>query len=300
MNVKLKIPPFHKFRILWNVILGYVYKFFVDIRLLGIPELKSSNCDIVVSLTSYGRRVADSVVYYTLVSLLRQKLQPQRLILWLADDEWSDEKLPSKIKKLRQKGVEIRYCKDIRSFKKLIPTLSLCPNNNIMTVDDDIIYSRNTVELVWKEHLQNTNEIIGFRTSMPIIENGIPSHYAEWKHVLSMEKSLLMFPIGYGGTFYPVGSLNEIVFKEDLFMKLCPLADDIWFWFCGLLNNTNKIYLKKRALDMSFDALYQYFHKGSALTHTNRFEHANDMQFKDLFEYYNVIIDNTGKLVKRS
>lgn len=284
-----------KLKILLSAIRGYVYKYLVNLNILSTPSL-SGSCDIVVSLTSYGRRIADGVVYYTLVSLLRQKCQPQRIILWLAEDEWNDENLPRKIKKLRQKGVEIRYCKDTRSFKKLIPTLLHWPNNNIMTVDDDIIYSRDTIALVWKEHLQNPTEIIGFSTLMPITENGIPSHYAEWKHVSSTEKSLLMFPVGYGGTLYPAGSLNEVVIREDIFMKLCPIADDIWFWFCGLLNNTPKISLKKRSSDMSFDALYQYFHKGSALTHTNRFEHANDRQFKDLFEYYDVIIDNTDKL----
>lgn len=288
-----------KLKVLTSAIKGYGYKFLVDLHILSIPSLNGS-CDIVVSLTSYGRRVADSVVYYTLVSLLRQKCQPQRIILWLADDEWNDNNLPPKIKQLRQKGVEIRYCNDTRSFKKFIPALSLCPNNNIMTVDDDIIYTSDTIDLVWRAHLQNPSEIIAFSTSMPITENGVPTHYAEWKHIPSTEKSLLVFPVGSGGTFYPVGSLNEIVLQEDIFMKICPLADDIWFWFCGLLNNTMKIFLKKKASDMSFDALYQYFHKGSALTHTNRLEHANDKQFRNLFEYYGVIIDDTGKLIKKS
>lgn len=285
-----------KLKILLSAIKGYGYKLLVDLHFLTIPSLNSS-CNIVVSLTSYGRRVSDCVVYYTLVSLLRQKCQPQRIILWLAEDEWNDERLPQKIIKLREKGVEIRYCRDLRSFKKLIPTLSLCPNNNIMTVDDDIIYTSDTMELVWREHLQNRSEIIGFSTLAPIVENGIPSHYADWKHIPTISKGLLIFPVGYGGILYPVGSLNEIVVREDLFEKLCPIADDIWFWFCGLLNNSNKIALKKKSSDMSFDALYQYFHKGSALTHSNRFEHANDKQFKELFEHYNAVIDSTGKLM---
>ena len=287
-----------KLKVLVSAIKGYFYKLLIDVHFLSIPSLNSS-CNIVVSLTSYGRRVSDCVVYYTIVSLLRQKCQPQRIILWLAKDEWNDERLPRKIINLREKGVEIRYCKDLRSFKKLIPTLSLCPNNNIMTVDDDIIYTSDTIGLIWKEHLQNHSEIIGFSTLTPIIENGTPSHYSDWKHIPTNSKGLLIFPVGCGGILYPAGSLNEIVVREDLFVKLCPIADDIWFWFCGLLNNSNKIALKKKSSDMSFDALYQYFHKGSALTHSNRFEHANDKQFKELFEHYNAFMDSTGKLIRK-
>ena len=71
---------------------------------------------IIVSLTSYGRRV-ESVVYYTLVSLLKQRLMPDKIVLWLDNDNWCDNNLPPKISKLKQYGVDILYCKDIRSYK---------------------------------------------------------------------------------------------------------------------------------------------------------------------------------------
>lgn len=284
---------------LGNALKGYVYKWLVDLHLLNVPHLKGS-CDIVVSLTSYGRRVADGVVYYTLVSLLRQKVQPTRIILWLADCEWKDETLPKRIKELKEKGVEVRYCKDIRSYKKLIPTITLCSNCSIMTVDDDIIYANDTLELIWKEHLMNPSAIICFNAYTPLIENGIPVHYSRWCGSLPLlNKDTIIFPVGCGGTLYPPGSLHNDVLREDLFMVLCPLADDIWFWFCGLLNETEKVFIKKHSSDFSFDALYQYFHRGSALTHSNRFECANDKQFKVLFDHYCVSINEEGILIPK-
>lgn len=276
--------------------MGYGYKYMVDLGVLKIPYLNNHNCDIVVSLTSYGRRVADCVVYYTLVSLLRQKEQPSRIIMWLSESEWNNDKLPRKLKKLIDRGVEIRYCKEMRSYKKLIPTLKICPDSNILTVDDDIIYTKDTVSLVWRMYKQIPNTVICLNASMPIIKNGIPSNYASWNSLKKSERGLCIFPIGCGGVLYPKGALHRDVMREDVFTKLCPYADDIWFWFCCLLNETDKIYLRKPYSDLSFDALYQYFHRGAALTHINRFQHANDKQFKDLFEYYNVSISVGGNL----
>lgn len=280
-----------RLRILWSVLLGYGYKLLVDIGLLRIPNLKCT-CDVVVSLTSYGRRVSDCVVYYTLVSLLRQKLQPARIILWLAQDEWSDKTLPKKLLNMRKRGIEIRYCKNYRSYKKLIPTLINCPNKNVLTVDDDIIYNSDTILKIWHEHKSHPDAIICMSASKPIVKNGVPQYYQSWKHYENDTSGFNnVFPIGCGGIFYPVGSLYRDVVCEELFMKLCPKADDIWFWFCGLLNGTKKNYIRKTHLDYSFDAMYQYFHKGSALTHSNRFENENDKQFCDLFAYYKAQLD---------
>ena len=114
-----------------NAIIGYIYKFAIDLHLLAIPNLRNMDNDIVVSLTSYGRRVRTNVVYYTLVSLLRQKTQPDKILLWLAEDEWNDEIIPVKLKRLKEKGVEILYCRDIKSYKKLIPTIKEYPDKGM-------------------------------------------------------------------------------------------------------------------------------------------------------------------------
>lgn len=285
-----------KFNILWRAIKGYVYKWLVDLGIICIPELKGNACDMIVSLTSYGRRVSDGVVYYTLVSLLRQDMQPSKIILWLSESEWSDITLPKSLQALKAKGVEVCFCKDTRSYKKLIPALAKYPDKNILTVDDDIIYTRDTTKIIWREHQRNPNAIICLKSSTPIIENGIPCKYAMWQDLRKSDYGRILFPIGCGGTLYPVGSLHKDVMREDLFMKLCPLADDIWFWFCGLLNKTKKVFIYKSYSDLSYDAIYQYFHKGTALTHSNRFENLNDKQFIDLFEYYRTIITESGDL----
>ena len=76
---------------------------------------------VTVSLTSYGDRVYS--VCYVIYSILMQSVQPNRIILWLSEQEYNDENLPQSLKDLRSRGVEIAYCPDYRSYKKIIPTL---------------------------------------------------------------------------------------------------------------------------------------------------------------------------------
>lgn len=289
----------HKLSLLWYVFLGYIYKFLVDIHLLSLPSIKKDKAaNVIISLTSYGRRVINGVVYYTLVSLLRQKQQPSRIILWLDENEFSENTLPQRLKALQQKGVEICFCPNLMSYKKLIPTLQLDIDMPVVTVDDDVIYSSDTISKMMEVHQEHPADILALNASMPIIRNGIPCDYIDWVEYPKESSGLEVFPVGVGGTLYPVGSLHKDVLRIDLFQQLCPKADDIWFWFCSLLNSTNKRYVKKNGKDYSYDNLYQYFHKDSALTHVNRFGHQNDKQFHDLFEYYHVRMDENGNLTK--
>lgn len=280
-----------------GALLGYLYKFFIDLGILKIPYINENGSDIVVSITSYGRRVNTNVVYYTLVSILRQTLQPNKIILSLDKTQWSESTLPKKLYSLKAKGVEFLFCDDVRSYTKLIPTLKKFSNSTIITFDDDIIYSRHSVEALVQMHRLYPKDICCFQALSIKCNNGIPSHYRTWKEIKTPFRGKgLVFPLGVGGVLYPPRSLHQDVFNSFLFKKLCPQADDIWFWFCGLQNNTEINVVVKRGKDISFDSLYQYLHKGSALTHSNRFENQNDMQFKALMDYFNIRVSE-GKLV---
>lgn len=276
--------------------MGYLYKYAVDLNFIRIPVLTDeAGSNVIVSLTSYGRRVEKSIVYYTLISLLRQTRQPKKIILWLADDEWNDNSIPLKIRELKSKGIEICYCKDIKSYKKLIPTLKQYPDSTIITVDDDMIYSKDTIETLLNMHIYYPNDIICTVAKKPIIKNGVPCKYSEWEDssISPFENNYtgtLLFPVGVGGVLYPPGCLHEDVTKEELFMRFCPKADDVWFWFCGLRKETTKRFAIKKGYNLTFDNLYQFFHKGSALTHSNNDHNQNDIQIDMLFEHYRYIL----------
>ena len=77
--------------------------------------------ELIVSLTSYPRRFP--ILKFTIRSLLNQTVRPDRVILWLAEDDVTY--LPSAVRRLA--GLEVRTCPDLRSFKKLIPALEQFP-----------------------------------------------------------------------------------------------------------------------------------------------------------------------------
>lgn len=273
---------------------GYIYKWMVDGRLLSVPSLNENvgkeKSNVIVSLTSYGRRVSDCVVYYTLVSLLRQSVQPKRIILWLDQNEWSSETMPQPLASLQSKGVEYRYVKNLRSFKKLVPALIDYPEDTIITVDDDVVYHKDTLRQLQDAHKKDPKAICSLSSVTPMLKDGIPSGYEKWKTITDDRTGAEdIFAIGVGGVLYPPHSLHSDVTNEELFMQLCPMADDIWFWYCAKRLNTPRIAIKKHGEDLSFDALYQYFHQGAALTHSNRFEHQNDKQFRQVYDYFKVL-----------
>ena len=47
--------------------------------------------------------------------------------------------------------------------------------------------------------------------------------------------------MGFGGVLYPPHSLSNEVRSSDVFFKLCPFQDDIWFWAMAVINSTKII-----------------------------------------------------------
>jgi len=277
-----------KLRILKNIILGYIDKLYIDLNIITPKQLEKFQQfpNIVVSLTSFGRRV-EKVVYYTLISLLNQSEQPNRIVLWLDSDNWNEQNIPLKLKNLTKLGVEIKFCKDLKSFKKLLPALETYPNSIIITVDDDVIYNKHLISNLLTTHRQFPNRIISCINRYPIIKNGGFIPYKFWPITSINDSNQYIMPIGVGGILYPPGCLHDDVKNYYLANKLCPKADDIWFWIMAKRNGTMHKECNTNS-NHSFDDLFQFFHNGSALTHTNRLKDLNDLQLKQAIKYFNL------------
>ena len=255
----------------------------------GIKKLEPSKKEpqIVISLTSYGKRVTRTV-FYTIISMLKQNKRPDRILLWL-DNSWNINTIPRKLHSLCNLGVEIYFCKDIRSYKKLIPTLAITQNDIIITIDDDVYYSSRLIETLHNSYLKQPQSIHCTQAMhIKINPDGTIAPYKKWTKVTDIEncESRTIFPIGEGGILYPPNSLYAEVDRDDIFQKLCPHADDIWFWSMAKLNNRQHFVATSQKLYYSFDAIYQYFHPGTALTHSNRLENQNDIQMKNILKHY--------------
>ena len=278
----------HKLVILLRSLYGYLLKGAYDLRLLRVPSLgERPQVDVIVSLTSYGRRVRQGIVCYSIYSILRQTVQPKRIILWLSETEWNDTNLPRKVAVLRDKGVEIRYCEDMKSYKKLLPAISLCPEDNIVTIDDDILYPRILMAELAETHKSYPQAIIAPFLYRPLRTTNGFAPYLTWPFDSPEKDTLYHFPMGGTGCWYPPHSLKREMLDYSLTQQLAPNADDIWFWAAGIANGTLKYRTRRTFVLISFDAIYQFMHKGSALQHSNVKGKAltNDMQIEATMRY---------------
>ena len=201
-------------------------------------SLKYGDSDVVISLTTYSKRI--NQVHIVVESLFRQTQQANRIILWLAKEEFSDDTIPLILKKQIDRGLEIKYCEDIKSYKKLLPVLSLTPDSTIITVDDDYIYPLNFVENLLKIHFRYPQSVCYYTGNRISFDSrGTLKPYVKWKEAKELESipSLLNFSFGAGGVLYPPHTFGSEIFNIEYVKKNIPKADDVWFKAMSLLNN---------------------------------------------------------------
>jgi len=204
---------------------------------LGISEDPYCDHEIVVSMTTYGNRLYSAAP--VIESIMQGSMRPNHFVLNLGED-LNGKKLPVALQNQQKRGLEINYGKDIRSYKKLIPTLKKYPEAAIITIDDDLIYYYDLVEKLVHTYIESPQFIIANRIHRIKLRNDMhPVEYMSWDQEANPEDvSFLNFSTGGGGTLYPPHSLSEEVLNEDVFMDVCPYADDVWFYSMALLKGT--------------------------------------------------------------
>ncbi len=227
--------------------------------------------ELIVSFTTYSKRIYDA--HLVVESIGRQVIKPHRIILWLDKEEFSLENLPEILKKQVHRGLEIEFCNNIRSYKKLIPTLRLNPEANIITIDDDILYPFDMIDRFIKEHKVDRKQVLCNRGHKITKNNdGSIAKYGDWEQEIKSESAGYdIFPTGVGGVFYPAGVFHKEILDEEIFMGIAPSADDIWFKFMTMLTGTKcKIIKREHNFDDEFLSILRS--QDIALYHENVFD----------------------------
>lgn len=283
--------------ILWQVVLGNLMKLKVwfDIFLRRKVTLSDNVVpNLIVSLTSYGKRVSGGGIVYTLHSLLTQKCRPERIILWLGQDEFNDANLPATLQFMMRQGIEVRFCKDIRSYTKLLPTLELTPEYDVITVDDDIYYGNNLVEVLYRAHEQNPGCIVCMGCRIVELGDGntlLP--YATWQRNDYMKQEFrarYVVPLGVYGVLYPAGIMGDEVMQIELAQRLCPHADDLWFFVMGLRHRVEKYVCQFDMVAHYPTDLIRQTLTRDRLFAENVTLNANDEQLANLISYFGLDI----------
>ncbi|MDA9557615.1 glycosyl transferase [Vibrio sp.] len=250
-----------------------------DVQVLDKP--------VIVSFTTYSTRIHD--VHLVIESLGLQTIKANRILLWLDEDEFSLETIPEILKIQMTRGLEVRFCPNYRSYKKLIPTLQVEPNAHVITTDDDLLYPHDFVELLIKEHQRSPNAIVGFRShTMTFDDQKKLKPYKNWKREDSFNNnSSHTFLTTGAGTFFPARVLPEEMTNSDLFMTLSPSADDVWI---NLMAMKHGIQRKKLSDDRYFSSRFCHlpFGQDLALHKRNVGEGGNDAQANAIIEHFSL------------
>jgi len=252
---------------------------------------------VIVSLTTHPARI--NTVYKTISTLLQQTVKPDKIVLWLASPQFPDKNLPENLTRLQEYGLEIKWFeKDIRSFKKLIPSVIEYPNDIIITADDDIFYPANFVENLYSAYLENP-EYIHANRAFVIKKRLNGRFYIKSRNYQYNSTYLPAFSnelmSGYG-TLFPPHTLAETVTDDTIFMKVMPTNDDIWAWGMAVLKGT-KIMVSKNGYKLKLleNREVQQF----ALKNMNRNDTTVGMSGRDgvnkMCELYPQILENLEK-----
>lgn len=259
-----------------------------DFKESGI-EIHSEGEQVVISMTSFPARIKE--VKYAIYSLLHQTYKPDQLVLWLGKEQFPHREadLPSDLLKLRENGLTIRFVKDLKSFKKLIPALQKYANYLIVTVDDDIYYPTYMLKKLMAEHRRHPDCIIAYRAHRIRFNNNQLSPYSTWDFETKKQNkipSYLNFFTSGGGVLYKPDLLYKDIIRDDIFMKYCSKADDVWFNAMAVLQGTKTKIIKGGAFPLRYINPENEINGINTLSSYNNGQGGNDLQIQAILELY--------------
>lgn len=238
-----KIAMFIKYKLFNILILEFYYHICSIIKKTSGITNNKRNPLLIVSLTTIPERI--DRVYLAIETLLQQSVKPDYLILWLSESDFSDEYLKSKNRATRKllnqkkKGLNIEYCKDIRSHKKILYTLKRYPKAIVISTDDDIYFPKNWLKELYNSYIENPKYVHCYmaRSMRKATENSLLPR-SQWLSLYDKFQgpSINIYPGTGAGCLFPPGSFHPEVFNEKVFLKITPNHDDGWSKAMTLMN----------------------------------------------------------------
>lgn len=277
-----------------KIILG-IYSVLYNIKYLFINRFSNKKINknleisqVIITLTSFPGRI--DKIYLTIESLFQQISSDfdYSIVLYLAESQFKDKKIPSTLNRLVDRGLNIVYLsEDFKSYKKLHYALQQFKNKKILTVDDDVYYPNWMLSKIFHESLKKPENIMFYRgVKIDHYSDGTLKKYIDFPLVDNSKPSLLYIPTGVSGILYPPNCFYKDVIDSTLFLKLAPRADDLWYKTMAYLNNTKS----SLVLDKSIHFVPVLSTQNVGLRNTNLSNDGlnNDQQLSNLIDYYSL------------
>lgn len=249
---KIKIPESIRVPFLGGIIYDFLSQ--KENQLIQTEHLENAlntekrKTKVIVSMTSFPARI--EYVHIALKSLMLQSYKPDRIILWLADEQFPNHQLPQKLLELQNYGLEIKWCEDLYGHKKYFYCiLDQKPDEVIITFDDDIIYPVDAIKRLIKKHEEYPNCLVCERAqAIDYEKDGSLKNPGRWKTISDIgykKPSYSLNPSPGGGCLIPYRGFALDAQNKNKIRKLAYKNDDLWYMFMAAENKTRTIKTQK-------------------------------------------------------
>ena len=242
---------------------------------------------VIVSLTTFGERIL--WIGPAIESIMEQTVKANKIVLWLGHEFEKPHMIPQDLRMLEKRGLEIRFTEDCGPATKLIPSLKAFPDDIIITIDDDTLYSYDLLDKLIRGHYRYPDAIITDYIDTIVADNGsfrYGLNTPESRPVIPTEPDIHPVALGVSGVLYPPKSMHPDVTDTDLFRKLSPKADDVWFKIMQLRAGTPVFCVCGTHPDNERLISMEHHDPSLSLYRYNLLQGGNDKQLAALFEHF--------------
>ena len=269
-----------------------------DIFISRPPETPRAGRSITVSLTSYPARIA--AVHLAVRSLLHQTMKADRVILWLAHEQFprGEEELPKELTALVGEGLTISWCEDLGPHKKYFYAMQQYPEDIIITADDDMEYQPELIETLYRCYRAFPYAVCCMRAhGIRFGADKSIAPYSQWERDSTRVyiPSMSLMATGVGGVLYPPHCMANELFNREQLMSLCPSADDLWLKVMQVMSLTPTVIAGSMPEDSQIAGT-----QDTALWRSNDKKNGNDRQLNAILSVYNEYYGRSDTLISRS
>lgn len=203
---------------------------------------------VIASLTSFPARI--EYVHLAIKSLMLQSYKPDRIILWLAEEQFPDRILPKNLTDLEQYGLEIKWCEDLYGHKKYYYCIQEQKENEVViTFDDDILYPIDCIKRLIAKHREFPDCLVCERAQAILYrEDGSLENPGYWTVISDVgihKPSYSLNPSPGGGCLIPYRAFYKDAYDPKVFCELAYKNDDLWYMFMAAQNGTKTVKTRK-------------------------------------------------------